>query len=182
VRGPFYRADAPHYPLGASISLDGLGEPLRVSGRVHDLDGQPVAGATIETWQANARGVYENQQPDMQPEFNLRGIFKADQDGTFHYSTVRPSGYGVPDDGPVGMLFKQAGYSLRRPAHLHFAVSAPGFEPITTHIFDANDPHLAEDAIFGVKQELVVDFEEAGDGWKAVVTFVMARSRNGARS
>ena len=181
VRGPFYRADAPHYPLGASISLDGVGETLRVSGLVQDLDGQPIAGATIETWQANARGIYENQQPDMQPEFNLRGIFKTGPDGAFHYNTVRPSGYGVPDDGPVGLLFKQAGYSLRRPAHLHFMIGAPGFESITTHIFDASDPRLAEDAIFGVKPELVVDFEPAGSGWKADVTFVMARSRNGAR-
>ena len=181
VRGPFYRADAPHYPLGASISLDKRGEPLVVSGRVQDLDGHPIAGAVIETWQANAQGFYENQQPDMQPEFNLRGIFKTDQDGGFHYATVRPSGYGVPDDGPVGMLFKQAGYSLRRPAHLHFMVGAAGFEPITTHIFDASDPHLAGDAIFGVKQELVVDFVQAGSGWQTDVTFVMARSRNGVR-
>lgn len=181
VRGPFYRPDAPHYPLGASISLDGSGESLLVSGCVLDLDGHPIAGAVIETWQANAQGFYENQQPDMQPEFNLRGIFKTDQNGGFHYATMRPSGYGVPDDGPVGILFKQAGYSLRRPAHLHFMVSAPGFEPITTHIFDASDPHLAGDAIFGVKQELVVDFEQAAGGWKADVTFVMARSRNGVR-
>jgi hydroxyquinol 1,2-dioxygenase len=181
VRGPFYRDDAPQYPLGASISLDGLGEPLLVSGRVQDLDGHPIAGAVIETWQANAQGFYENQQPDMQPEHNLRGIFKTGQDGAFRYSTVRPSGYGVPGDGPVGMLFKQAGCSLHRPAHLHFVVSAPGFETITTHIFDASDPHLAEDAIFGVKQELVTDFERDCGNWKAGVTFVMARSRQGAR-
>jgi hydroxyquinol 1,2-dioxygenase len=182
VRGPFYRADAPHYPLGASISLDGIGEPLLVSGRVQDLDGQPIAGAVIETWQANAQGFYENQQPDMQPEFNLRGLFKTGQDGRFHYGTVRPSGYGVPDDGPVGLLFKQASYSLRRPAHLHFMISAPGFEPITTHIFDSSDPHLAGDAIFGVKPELVLDFEPAASGWKADVTFVMARSKSGVRA
>jgi protocatechuate 3,4-dioxygenase beta subunit len=106
----------------------------------------------------------------------------AGRDGAFRYDTVRPSGYGVPDDGPVGLLFKQAGYSLRRPAHLHFMVSAPGFEPITTHIFDGSDPHLAGDAIFGVKPELVVDFEQAGSAWKAEVIFVMARSKNGARA
>ncbi len=182
VRGPFYRKDAPQYSLGASISLDGVGEPLMVSGRVHDLDGHPIPGAVIETWQANALGFYENQQPDMQPEFNLRGMFKTDQDGGFRYSTVRPSGYGVPDDGPVGMLLKQAGYPLRRPAHLHFIIKAPGFEPITTHIYDANDPHLDEDAIFGVKQDLVLDFEQTGSGWKTDMTFVMARSRNGGRA
>jgi protocatechuate 3,4-dioxygenase beta subunit len=177
VRGPFYRPDAPIYPLGASISRDGLGEALAVSGRVQDLDGKPVAGAEIETWQANAQGLYENQQPDRQPEFNLRGIFRTDKDGRFHYLTVRPAGYGVPDDGPVGMLLQQAGYPLRRPAHLHFLVKAPCFETITTHLYDGRDPHLNEDAIFGVKQELVVDFSEG----KVDFTFIMARSKNGTR-
>ena len=183
VRGPFYRADAPHYPLGASISLDGIGEPLDVSGRVQDLDGHAIPNTVIETWQANAQGFYENQQPDRQPEFNLRGIFKTDKDGRFHYRTVRPAGYGVPDDGPVGMLLRQAGYPLRRPAHLHFIVRAQGFETITTHLYDGRDPHLNEDAIFGVKQELVVDFapQERGDA-RVEFAFSMARAKNGART
>jgi protocatechuate 3,4-dioxygenase beta subunit len=177
VRGPFYRADAPHYPRGVSISLDGLGEPLEVGGRVEDLDGQPIGNAIVETWQANAQGYYENQQPDRQPEFNLRGIFTTGKDGRFQYRTVKPSGYGVPDDGPVGMLLRQAGYPLRRPAHLHFLIKAPGFETITTHLYDRRDPHLHEDAIFGVKPELVADFS----GSSIEFTFTMARARNGAR-
>jgi protocatechuate 3,4-dioxygenase beta subunit len=177
VRGPFYRADAPRYPLGASISLDGIGEALEVRGQVQDLDGHPIAGAVIETWQANAHGFYENQQPDRQPEFNLRGIFRAGKDGCFHYRTIKPAGYGVPEDGPVGMLLRQADYPLRRPAHLHFIIKAAGFETITTHIYDGNDPHLNEDAIFGVKQELIADFA----GGEVEFTFVVARARNGAR-
>jgi protocatechuate 3,4-dioxygenase beta subunit len=182
VRGPFYRPDAPHLALGASISLDGVGEPLAVSGRVQDLDGHAIAGATVETWQANSHGFYENQQPDRQPEFNLRGIFRTDADGRFHYRTVRPAGYGVPEDGPVGMLLRQAGYPLRRPAHLHFVVKAPGFETITTHIYDGKDPLINEDAIFGVKQELVVEFTPAARGeWRIDIPFTMARARNGAR-
>lgn len=178
VRGPFYRPDAPHYPLGASISLDGLGEPLEVGGRVEDLDGRPIANAVIETWQANSHGFYENQQPDRQPEFNLRGIFRTDKDGRFHYRTIRPVGYGVPDDGPVGTLLRGAGYPLRRPAHLHFLIKAPGFETVTTHLYDGSDPHLSEDAIFGVKPELVIDF----GGSRIEFTFTMARARNGART
>lgn len=186
VRGPFYRSDAPEYPLGASISLDGIGDSLFVSGRVRDLDGHPIAGATIETWQANGQGFYENQQPDRQPEFNLRGIFRTDKDGGFHYRTVRPAGYGVPEDGPVGMLLRQAGYPLRRPAHLHFMVKAPGFETITTHLYDSRDPHLNEDAIFGVKQELVVDLSPREGGkegeWQVAFAFTMARARKGRRA
>lgn len=178
VRGPFYRADAPHYALGASISLDGKGEKLVVRGRVTDLDGEPIAGARVETWQANAEGFYENQQPDHQPEYNLRGIFTTGKDGSFHYATIRPAGYGVPDDGPVGLLLKHAGYPLRRPAHLHFIVSARGFETITTHIYDASDPELDRDAIFGVKPELITEFVQQGDGWAAELKFVMARARS----
>jgi protocatechuate 3,4-dioxygenase beta subunit len=185
VRGPFFRADVPSMALGSDISRDGIGERLEVSGRVQDLDGNPVANAEIITWQANWQGFYENQQPDLQPEFNLRGIFRTDADGRFHYRTIKPSGYGVPDDGPVGKLLRQAGYPLRRPAHLHFMIKAPGFETITTHVYDGSDPHLAEDAIFGVKPELVGNFERQGGkaaGWKLNFAFVMVRAKQGAEA
>lgn len=177
VRGPFYRGDAPRLPLGASISLDGVGEPLEVRAWVRDLDGHPIAGATIETWQANAQGVYENQQPDLQPEFNLRGVFTTGADGAFHYRTVRPCGYAVPGDGPVGQMLGRIGYPLRRPAHLHFLIRADGFETISTHIYDGSDPHLGEDALFGVKQELVGAFGWDGKQWSLDFTFVMVRAR-----
>lgn len=183
IRGPFFRTDTPERALGSSISLDGQGDPLLVEGRVEDLDGLPVTTAEIITWQANAEGYYENQQPDLQPEFNLRGLFRPDQDGKFHYRTVRPAGYGVPGDGPVGRLFSQAGYPLHRPAHLHFVVRAPGFETITTHIYDADDPRLGEDALFGVRPELVHPFEQTMiDGKPASrisIRFVMVRARPG---
>jgi hydroxyquinol 1,2-dioxygenase len=185
VRGPFFRADGPHLPSGSDISLDGVGEKLEVSGRVEDLDGTPVAGAEIITWQANAQGLYENQQPDLQPEFNLRGLFRSDADGCFRYQTIKPSGYSVPVDGPVGRLLGRAGYPLRRPAHLHFMIKAQGFETITTHIYDGSDPHLAEDAIFGVKPELVRALErqeKGGPCWRLDFTFVMVRTRKGTEA
>lgn len=181
-RGPFYRADAPHLPLGANICLDGKGEPLEVRARVLDLDGNPVSGATVETWQANPQGFYENQQPDHQPEFNLRGVFRTDTQGVFHYRSVKPAGYKVPDDGPVGQMLGRLGYPLHRPAHLHFVVKAKGFETLTTHIFDKADPGLFDDAVFGVRPELVAEFrcltEEPGRrGWSLAYDFVMARDR-----
>lgn len=180
IRGPFFRTDTPERALGSSISLDGIGEPLEVEGRVEDLDGLPIPTAEIITWQANAEGYYENQQPDLQPEFNLRGLFRADQDGRFHYRTVRPAGYGVPGDGPVGRLLAQAGYPLHRPAHLHFVLRAPGFETITTHIYDESDPRLGEDALFGVRPELVRPFVVDGrSDTKVSVKFVMIRARPG---
>ena len=104
---------------------------------------------------------YENQQPDLQPEFNLRGVFVTDAQGAFHYRTVRPGGYRVPDDGPVGRLMAGLGLPLRRPAHLHFRIGAEGFETVTTQLYDRADPDLARDPIFGVKQPLVVDIVRA---------------------
>ncbi|MDR9805628.1 dioxygenase family protein [Rhizobium hidalgonense] len=183
IRGPFFRNDAPERALGSSISLDGVGEPLLVSARVQDLDGLPIADAEVVTWQANGEGFYENQQPDLQPEHNLRGLFRTDRDGQIRYHSVMPAGYGVPDDGPVGRLLTASGCPLRRPANLHFVIRADGFETITTHIYDANDPHLCEDALFGVRPELITGFAPAvvsGQKGKAVnLTFVMVRAKPG---
>lgn len=155
VAGPFYRSDVPETPLGASISRDGKGEPLAVTGRIVDLDGQGVAGATVEVWHANADGRYENQEPDRQPEFNLRGRFRADVQGRFRFATIKPRGYALPSDGPVGRLVTTLGLRLERPAHIHFRVSAEGFETLTTHVYDEADPAIGRDAIFGVKPELM---------------------------
>lgn len=181
IRGPFFRNDTPERALGASLSLDGVGVPMAVAGRVIDLDGEPILSAEVITWQANAQGFYENQQPDLQPEFNLRGLFHVDAGGGFQYRTIRPAGYSVPSDGPVGRLLSQAGYPLHRPAHLHFVVRAPGFETITTHIYDAGDPRLAEDALFGVRPELIVPFETTDADGQTVarveLQFVMVRAK-----
>ena len=160
--GPFYRPDAPDLPAGATICRDGKGVPLEVRGRVLSLVGGPVADALVEVWQANGEGKYENQDPDLQPEFNLRGRFRTDAQGRFRFSSVMPKGYRLPGDGPVGQLMARLGLTLERPAHIHFRVTARGHETLTTHIFDRADPAIARDAIFGVKPELLADFGPAG--------------------
>lgn len=158
LAGPFYRADVPETPMDGDLSRDGKGEPLRVSGRVLALGGGGVAGARIEVWQANHEGFYENQQPDLQPEFNLRGRLAADAQGRFRFRSVKPGGYALPAEGPVGRLMQRLGLPLDRPAHLHFRVCAPGFQTLTTQIFDRADPAIGRDAIFGVKPELLAEF------------------------
>lgn len=178
LRGPFYRADAPTLSLGASISLDARGEPLTVHGCVTDLDGKPVAGAILEVWQPNADGIFENQQPDLQPEFNLRGTFVCDEDGGFIFRTIKPGGYSIPSDGPVGMLLKKLNYPLNRPAHLHFRICAQGYHTLVTQVFDADDPCLTQDAILGVQRDLVGEFRKSGAGeWELAYSFVMAPAR-----
>ncbi len=156
--GPFYRADMPDLPDGANLSRDGIGEPLQVHLRLADLAGHPVPQAQVEVWQANAFGRYENQDPDLQPEFNLRGRLSSDSNGSVRFQTVKPRGYALPEDGPVGRLLRALDLRLERPAHLHFRVTAPGFQTLTTHIFDRNDPAIDRDALFGVRPELLADF------------------------
>lgn len=167
VLGPFHVENAPEREPGATISDDGKGEPLVVSGRVVDIDGKPVAGAVVDTWQASHDGFYDNQQPDVQPEHNLRGIFRTDAEGRFRYRTIKPCHYGIPDDGPVGKLLEGLNRGNVRPAHLHYIISAPGYETVTTHIFVKGDPYLDQDAVFGVKQSLIVDVDRQDDATKA---------------
>jgi hydroxyquinol 1,2-dioxygenase len=168
LAGPFYRADAPDLPLGADLSRDGIGAPLWVRGRVVGLTGAGLGGALVEIWQANGEGKYENQEPDRQPEHNLRGRFRTDAQGRFGFRSVMPKGYALPADGPAGRLLTALGLSLERPAHLHFRVTAEGHERLTTHVFDRADPAIGRDAIFAVKPELLAAFSPAQAGARAL--------------
>ncbi len=179
VFGPFHVDGAPEREMGASISLDGRGEPCLFEGRVLDLDGRPVEGASIDVWSDNEDGFYDVQQPDIQPPFNNRGVFRTGADGRYAFRGVKPVSYPIPDDGTVGGLLSALGRHPWRPAHMHFLVTAPGFRRVVTHLFVAGDPYLASDAVFGVKDALVVDFEPLDGGpdrWRARYDFVLQPS------
>ncbi|PBQ09336.1 intradiol ring-cleavage dioxygenase [Pseudomonas syringae] len=163
ILGPFYVADAPRYENGANICLDGKGEPTLVSGRVLDTDGNPIVGATLDIWQTNDDGFYDVQQKGQQPEYNLRGLFTTDADGCYAFRTVKPRHYPIPADGPVGKLLGQLGRHPNRAAHLHFIVTAPGYDQVITHIFTPDCPYLHEDTVFGVKKELIAEFTTQTD-------------------
>ena len=164
VLGPFHVAGAPHYPNGANICLDGKGEPLVVRGRVVDASGAPIAGATLDVWATNEDGFYDVQQPGIQPDFNLRGLFTSEADGSYWFRSVKPRFYPIPDDGTVGNLLAALGRHPYRPAHLHFIVQKPGYETVVTHIFTPDCPYLAQDPVFGVKHSLIADFQRRDDG------------------
>ena len=163
VLGPFHVADAPELPMGADICLDQKGEPMLVRGRILGTDGQPVDGAKIDVWQANDEGFYDVQQKGLQPDFNLRGVFRTGPDGSYHFRGVKPKFYPIPDDGPVGQMLKKLGRHPFRPAHLHYILEAPVFETLITHIFDPDDPYIHSDAVFGVKESLLARFELVED-------------------
>lgn len=153
--GPFWRSGAPVCELGANIARQSHeGElPLWVSGRVLDISGTPIAGALVDVWQASPKGLYENQD-EQQPDMNLRGIFKADANGGYHFKSVRPLGYPVPTDGPCGDLLRAQNRHPYRPAHLHFMVSAPGYRVLTTQVFADDDERLETDVTFSVIDSL----------------------------
>ncbi|KAI1464774.1 aromatic compound dioxygenase [Daldinia caldariorum] len=169
VLGPFYRANAPLLPSGSSIVYAAPDSPWSVqaapwlthlSGRVVSAStGEPAAGAVVDVWMADARGLYE-QQDAGQPEMNLRGRVRADEaTGRYAVYCVRPSAYQVPRDGPGGRLLELLDRHPYRPAHMHFVVTAPGFRALTTQVFDRDDEHVRDDTVFAVKDELLVKFE-----------------------
>ncbi|MGB3247044.1 MAG: intradiol ring-cleavage dioxygenase [Sulfitobacter sp.] len=166
VLGPFHVPDAPERPMGSNICLDGKGEQMLVKGRILDINGKPVAGAKIDVWQTNDDGFYDVQQKGIQPDFNLRGIFRTGADGSYWFWGAKPRFYPIPDDGPVGKLLAQLGRHPFRPAHLHYIIEAEGFETLVTHIFDPDDDYIHSDAVFGVKESLMAKFQWVEDPQK----------------
>lgn len=163
VLGPFHMTESPHRDLGESIDMVGVGRPCVVTGTVTDDGGTPLTGATVDVWQCNEDGFYDVQRPDTQPAGNGRGLFTTDAEGEFWFRTVVPSHYPIPTDGPVGRLLAAAGRHPFRPAHIHFIADAPGHRALTTHAFVADSPYIDSDAVFAVKQSLVLDFVEVDD-------------------
>lgn len=163
VLGPFHVDGAPEMPMGANICLDEKGEDMIVMGRILDTDGAPISDALIDVWQANDEGFYDVQQKGIQPDFNLRGMFRTGADGRYWFRAVKPKYYPIPDDGPVGKLLGDLGRHPYRPAHLHYIIKADGFTALTTHIFDPDDPYIASDAVFGVKSSLLAKFDQVTD-------------------
>jgi protocatechuate 3,4-dioxygenase beta subunit len=172
VLGPFYRTGAPHLAAGEHIGRPQDGDATLIRGRVTDTSGQPIPGATLDVWQCSANGLYDTQDPG-QPPFNLRGVFTTAADGGYELRTVRPVSYPIPVDGPVGDLLRASGRPNWRASHVHAIVAAAGYEPVTTHIFDAENEYLRSDAVFGVRDSLIRAFRPAGPGDPADVAFVV---------
>lgn len=167
VLGPFHVADAPELPMGANICLDQKGEDMVISGRIIDTQGRPIEGAVLDVWQANDEGFYDVQQKGIQPDFNLRGVFRTGADGRYWFRAVKPKYYPIPADGPVGQLLEALGRHPYRPAHLHYILKADGYETLVTHIFDPDDPYINSDAVFGVKESLLAEFKLVDDPARA---------------
>jgi hydroxyquinol 1,2-dioxygenase len=180
--GPFFRENAPELAADTTIAPNDKGEPIVLTGRVQDASGRPIAGALIDVWQTGSDGLYDIQ--GAHPEkMDLRARFRTDQDGRYRFRSALPIGYGIPMDGPVGAMLTRGGRHGRRPAHIHFLLSAPGYQELATALYLAGDPVIDSDAVFGVSRALIVSPQPGPKGEPRRITydFVLARgARDGS--
>jgi hydroxyquinol 1,2-dioxygenase len=153
--GPFWRMNSPHTENGGSIVRSPTpGPALFVNAWIKDQSGRPIEGAEIDVWHSSPEGFYENQDP-VQADMNLRGKFTTDKDGHFGFRSVKPAGYPIPIDGPVGALLRAQGRHNMRPAHLHFLIYKTGFKTLISQVYAPDDPNIETDVQFGVTRALL---------------------------
>jgi catechol 1,2-dioxygenase len=153
--GPFWRMHSPPTPNGGSIVRSPTpGEALFVKAWFRDAEGRPIAGAEVDVWHSSPEGFYENQDP-VQADMNLRGKFTTDADGHIAFRSVKPAGYPIPIDGPVGDLLRAQGRHNMRPAHLHFLVHKDGFKTLISQLYSPDDKNIDSDVQFGVTRHLI---------------------------
>jgi catechol 1,2-dioxygenase len=156
--GPFWRMHSPRLPNGASIVRSPApGPALFVNAWFKGRSGKPIVGAEVDVWHSSPEGFYENQDP-AQADMNLRGTFTTDSDGHISFRTVKPAGYPIPIDGPVGDLLRAQGRHNMRPAHLHFLARKDGFKTLITQVYVPDDKYLESDVQFGVTRRLVGNY------------------------
>jgi len=163
VFGPFHVEDAPRHALGDDISNGMPGTPWYVSGTIRGPEGEPVPHAEIDVWQADAQGFYDVQNPQLS-EYQGRAVLQADDQGAYRFRTIVPKAYPIPHDGPVGIMLKALNRHPWRPAHLHFMISADGYERLVTHVFEENGEYLDSDAVFGVRSSLIAEWKHHAKG------------------
>ena len=163
VQGPFFWEGAPELPLGSDIGVGMPGEPTYYSGRVTDTRGRPVPGCRLEIWSGDGDGVYDMQLGDA-AGMRLRARLHTDAEGGYRFWSIKPTYYPVPDDGPVGDMLRRMGRHPNRPGHIHLMAHSPGHVPLTTHLFPSDSPFLDSDAVFGVRDSLILPFEKHAPG------------------
>src|SRR6266850_3548080 len=156
--GPFWRMHSPATANGGSIVRSATpGPALFVNATFRDRKGAPIAGAEVDVWHSSPEGFYENQDP-VQADMNLRGKFTTDQDGRISFRSVKPAGYPIPVDGPVGDLLRAQGRHNMRPAHIHFLIFKPGFKTQFSQVYSSDDENLETDVQFGVTRALIGNY------------------------
>ncbi len=186
--GPFWRMNSPRTENGGSIVRSPTpGPALFVNCWLKDQNGRPIDGAEVDVWHSSPEGFYEQQDPKQAP-MNLRGKFTTDAAGHFSFRSVKPAGYPIPVDGPVGDLVRAGKRHNFRPAHLHFLIFKPGFKTLISQIYVNDDDRLETDVQFGVTRALVGDYvrhegaapaaDVTGEWYSLDQTFVMEAGKS----
>lgn len=163
IFGPFHVQNPPKLALGSNMSVGMSGTSWFVKGQIKGMDDQPIPYAEIEVWQADDNGLYDVQKENL-TEYQGRAVFTADQNGHYYFETIVPEAYPIPDDGPVGQMLEALNRHPWRPAHLHFMISASGYERLITHVFRENGEYLDSDAVFGVRSSLIAQWVQHENG------------------
>ena len=163
VLGPFHISGAPAIQFGVDMKRHYPGPVLVAQGVIQNMDGEPIDGASIDIWQTAPNGLYSSQDPE-QDTYSFHGIQTVGQDGRYGFTTVKPVSYKVPTDGPGGALLHATGRHAWRPSHLHFIVKAEGYRTLVSEVFAGDDPYLDQDAVFGVREDLVMFYKEMPAG------------------
>lgn len=163
VLGPFHISGAPAIPFGVDLKRHYPGPVLVAQGVIQNTEGAPIKGATIDIWQTAPNGLYSSQDPE-QDTYSFHGIQTVEDDGRYGFSTVKPVSYEVPTDGPGGALLEATGRHAWRPSHLHFIVKAEGYRTLVSEVFAGDDPYLDQDAVFGVREDLVMSYKDMPAG------------------
>ncbi len=163
VLGPFHISGSPPLAVGGDMRKGFDAPVLLVEGTVKDTNGKPIPGATLDIWQTAPNGLYSSQDPD-QDTYSFHGLQTVGADGRYAFTTVRPVEYTVPSDGPVGDILRACGRHPWRPSHLHYIAEADGFKPLVTEVFPEDDPYLDQDTVFGVRDDLVMSYQQMPAG------------------
>ncbi|KAF2668548.1 aromatic compound dioxygenase [Microthyrium microscopicum] len=162
VLGPFHTHEAELLHHGDSISQDPDGEPCLVICTVKDTSAKPVPGVKIDVWEADSKGLYDVQRADHKVS-DGRAVLESDEKGHFHFKATVPVPYPIPSDGPVGDLLRKLYRHPYRPSHMHFMFEKTGYDHLITALYLRGDPYESSDAVFGVKESLVVDLKTVSD-------------------
>lgn len=164
VLGPFYTDDAENVVNGESIASPGKGETCLVLATIKDTKGQPIEGVHVNVWETDGEGLYDNQY-EVRGKPDMRGRLTSDNNGDVYFKCVKPVSYGIPTDGPVGVLLEKFHRHAYRPAHIHFRFTAPksDYDELVTALYIRGDPYLTSDIVCAVKNSLIVDAVKVQD-------------------
>ena len=141
--GPFYPLEHPTDSDADLVWLKGhdiraMGEVIEVSGRVTDVRGNPISGARLDIWQANAAGRYAHaadiSKAALDPNFQGFASIASDSRGEWRITTIKPAGY----DSPIG----------NRPPHIHFDVRGRTHRNVAQLYFPEDESANAKDLLY----------------------------------